>query len=68
MYIYISAETSAIYISAEVRKQVLRRIAVCRVDLFNRKRALQEKTQVTFNLAHYPVFKDVRRLLTELYL
>ena len=34
----------------------------------NRERTLQEKTQVTFNLTYYPVFKEVRKILKELHL
>ena len=40
--------------------------AICRDDLLNRGRTLQEKTQVTFNFTYYPVFKDVRKILEEL--
>ena len=54
------------YKEKEVRKQVLKGRAICRDDLLNRERALQEKTQVTFNLTYYPVFKDVRKILKEL--
>ena len=52
----------------EVQKQVLRGRAICRDDLLNKERTLQEKTQVTFNLTYYPVFKDVRKILKELHL
>ena len=52
----------------KVRKQVLRRRAICRDDLLNREKTLQEKTQVTFNLTYYPVFKDVRKIHKELHL
>ena len=52
----------------EVRKQVLRGRAICRDDLLNKERTFQEKTQVTFNLTCYPVFKDVRKILKELHL
>ena len=51
-----------------MRTQVLRSRAICRDDLLNRVRTLQEKTQVTFNLTYYPVFKDVRKILKELHL
>ena len=51
-----------------MRKQVLRGRAICRDDLLNRERTLQEKTQVTFNLTYYPVFKDVSKILKELHL
>ena len=56
------------YKEKEVRKQVLRGRAFCRDDLLNRERILQEKSQVTFNLAYYPVFKDVRKILKELHI
>ena len=56
------------YKEKEVRKQVLRGRAICRDDLLNREKTLQEKTQVTFNLTYYPVFKDVRKILKELHL
>ena len=56
------------YKEKEVRKQVLRGRAFCRDDRLNRERTLQEKTQVTFNLTYYPVFKDVRKILKELHL
>ena len=46
----------------------MRSRAICRDDLLNRERTLQEKTQVTFNLTYYPVFKDVRKILKELHL
>ena len=52
----------------KVRKQVLRGRAICRDDLLNREQTLQEKTQVTFNLTYYSVFKDVRKILKELHL
>ena len=48
-------------------KPVPRGRAFCRDDLLNRERTLQEKTQVTFNLIYYPVFKDVRKILQELH-
>ena len=51
-----------------MRKQVLRGRAICRDDLLNRERTLQEKTQVSFNLTYYPVLKDVRKILKELHL
>ena len=56
------------YKEKEVWKQVLRGRAICRDDLLNREKTLQEKTQVTFNLTYYPVFKDVRKILKELQL
>ena len=43
------------YKEKEVQKQVLRGRAICRDDLLNRERTLQEKTQVRFNLTYYPV-------------
>ena len=46
----------------------MRSRAICRDDLLNRERTLQEKAQVTFNLTYYPVFKDVRKILKELHL
>ena len=49
-------------------KQVLRRRAICRDDLLNRERTLQEKTQITFNLIYYPVFKYGREIVEELHL
>ena len=49
-----------------MRKQVLRGRAICRDDLLNRERTLQEKTQVTFNLTYHPVLEDVRKVLKEL--
>ena len=52
----------------EVRKQVLRSRAIYRDDLLNRERTLPEKTQITFNLTYYPVFKKVRKTLEELHL
>ena len=51
-----------------MRKQVLRSRAICRNDLLNREKTLQEKTQVAFNLTYYPVFIDVRKILKELHL
>ena len=51
-----------------MQKQVLRGRAICRDDLLNRERTLQEKTRVTFNLTYYPVFKEVRKILKELHL
>ena len=56
------------YKEKEVRKQVLRGRAFCRDGLLNRERTFQEKTQVTFNLNYYPVFKDARKILKELHL
>ena len=54
------------YKEKEKRKLVLRGGAFCRDDVLNRERTLQEKTQVTFNLTYYPVFKDVRKILKKL--
>ena len=51
-----------------MRKQVPTGRAFCRDDLLNEERTFQEKTQGTFNLTYYPVFKDVRKILKELYL
>ena len=51
-----------------MRNQVLRDRAFCKDDLLNREGTFQEKTQVTFNLAYYLVFKDVRKILKELHL
>ena len=56
------------YTEKEVLKQVLSGRAICRDDLLNRERTLQEKTQVTFDLIYYPVFKDFRKILKELHL
>ena len=56
------------YKEKEVRKQVLRGRAICRNDILNRERTLQEKRQVTFNLTYYPVFKNLRKILKELHL
>ena len=47
-----------------VWKQVLRDRAICRDDLLNRERTLQEKAHATFNLTYYSVFKNVRKILT----
>ena len=44
-----------------MRKQVLRGRVICRNDLLNRERNLQEKTQVTFNLTCYLIFKNVKK-------
>ena len=55
------------YKEKELWKQVLRNRAICRDDLLNRERTLQEKRQVTFNLTYYPVFKDVQKILKELH-
>ena len=44
------------YKEKEVLKQVLRGRGICRDDLLNRERTLQENTQITFNLTYYPVF------------
>ena len=51
-----------------MRKQILRVRAICRDDLLNRERTLQEKTQITFNFTYYLVFKNVRKILQELLL
>ena len=59
------------YKEKEVRKQVLRGRAICRDDLLNRERTLQEKTQgktkKQFNFTYYPVFKDARKIIKELH-
>ena len=52
------------YKEKEVWKQVLRGRAICRYDLLNGERTVQEKAHVTFNLTYYPVFKNVRKILT----
>ena len=49
-----------------MQKQVLRGRAFYRDDLLSRERTLQEKTQDTFNLTDYSVFKDVRKILKKL--
>ena len=56
------------YKEKEVQKQVLRGRAICREDLLNREKALQQKTQIKFNLIYDPVFKNVRKILEELHL
>ena len=40
----------------EVRKQVLRRRAICRDDLLNRERTVPEIIQIAFSLTSYPSF------------
>ena len=40
----------------EVRKQVLRRRAICRDDLLNREGTVPEKIQIAFSLTSYPSF------------
>ena len=51
-----------------MRKQVLRCRAIYRDDLFNREKTLQGKTQVTFDLTYYYVFKNVRKIFKDLHL
>ena len=45
------------YKEKERREQILRGRAICRYDILNRERILQEKMQITFKLTYYPVFK-----------
>ena len=49
-----------------MQKQVLIGKAISIHDRLYRKRNFQEKTQITFNWACYPVFKNGRRILQEL--
>ena len=49
-----------------MQKQVLIGRAISIHDRLYRKRNFQEKTQITFNWACYPVFKNGRRILQEL--
>ena len=54
------------YKEKELQKQVLIGRAISVHDRLYRKRNFQEKTQIAFNLAYYPVFKNGRRILQEL--
>ena len=49
-----------------MQKQVLIGRAISIHDRLYRKRNFQEKIQITFNWACYPVFKNGRRILQEL--
>ena len=51
------------YKEKEVRKQVMRGRAICRVDLLNRERTLQEKTEVVFNLTYYLRLTTIKVLI-----
>ena len=51
----------------EMWKQVLRGREIFRDDLLNREKTLQEKTQITFDLTCFPVFKNVRKILEQLH-
>ena len=42
--------------------------SICRDDLLNREKTLQEKTHIVFDLTYYPIFKNVRKILEELHL
>ena len=50
-----------------MQKQVLRGRGICRCDLLNRERTLQEKTQITFNLTCYPFLKNVKKIVEVLH-
>ena len=56
------------YKEKEVQKQVLRGRAICRGDLVNRERTLQEKTQITFNLTYHPFLKNVKKIVEVLHI
>ena len=51
-----------------MQKQELRGRAIYRDVLLNREKALQQKTQITFSLTYYLVFKKVRKILEGLHL
>ena len=51
-----------------MRKQVLIDTSICRDDLLKRESILQGKTETTFSLTYYPVFKNVRKILEEIHL
>ena len=51
-----------------MRKQVLIDTSICRDDLLKRESNLQGKTETTFSLTYYPVFKNVRKILEEIHL
>ena len=40
-----------------VQKKVLKGRVICREDLLNRERTLQEKAHITFNLTYHPALK-----------
>ena len=42
--------------------------SICRDDLLNREKTLQEKIHIAFDLTYYPIFKNVRKILEELHL
>ena len=56
------------YKKKKVRKQVLIDTSICRDDLLKREGTLQGKTETTFSLTYYPVFKNVRKILEEIHL
>ena len=51
-----------------IRKQILRAQGHSRKDLFEREEAETSELKLTFNIAYYPVFQNVRNILQELHL
>ena len=56
------------YKGKKVRKHVMRGRSICRDDLLNREKTLQEKSHIAFDLTYYHIFKNVRKILEELHL
>ena len=51
-----------------IRKQILRARKHSRRDLLEREKAKTFEPRLTFNIAYYPVFQDIRNLSQELHL
>ena len=50
-----------------VRKEILRARAIPRDALLEKVNNQQKQNKTTFNITNHPVFRDVRKILEELY-
>ena len=51
-----------------IRKQILRAREHSRKDLLERKKAKTSEPSITFSIAYYPVFQNIRNILQEIHL
>ena len=55
------------YSEKMVRKEILRARAIPRDALLDKVNNQEKQNKITFNITYHPVFRDVRRILEELY-
>ena len=56
------------YREREVRKQILRARCFTRESLLDRENTREKQNKIAFNLIYYPVFQNVKKILSELHL